>query len=76
MKISISTFLLFLTFLSLFLVFDTKFHGPDQPIYYAYTASLVEDGDLNVVNQLNPKQDKYYFPFGRLGVSKTYNFGK
>ncbi len=33
------------------LVCGTAFVGPDQPIYFAYTASFVEDGDLNVVNQ-------------------------
>ena len=59
-------------FLYLFFVYDTDFHGPDEPIYCAYTASIVEDGDLNAVNHLNQKYP-YYLPDGKVGVSKTYN---
>jgi len=58
-------FFLYMFFLYLFLVFNTTFTGPDQPIYYAYTQSVVEDGDLNVVNQ---------FYRGEKVVTQTYNF--
>ncbi|MDP2928055.1 MAG: tetratricopeptide repeat protein [Candidatus Omnitrophota bacterium] len=53
-------------FLYFFFVFDVNFHGPDEPVYFGYTASLVEDGDLNIVNQV-------YFGYGKF-VSETYNF--
>ncbi len=43
-----------LLFIYLFFLLDTGFHGPDEPIYFAYTASIVEDGDLNVLNQAYP----------------------
>ena len=56
----------FCIFVYLFLVYDTGFHGPDEPIYFAYTASVVGDGDLNVLNQAYPIS---YPPV----VSKTYN---
>jgi tetratricopeptide (TPR) repeat protein len=49
-----------------FLVFDVNFHGPDEPVYFAYTKSIVEDGDLNLINQV-------YSDFGQI-VTKTYNF--
>jgi tetratricopeptide (TPR) repeat protein len=49
-----------------FLVFDINFHGPDEPVYFAYTKSIVEDGDLNLINQV-------YSDFGQI-VTKTYNF--
>jgi hypothetical protein len=55
----------FLIFLWSFTVFDIRFRGPDEPIYYAYTASVVQDGDLNAVNQFYP--DKAGF------VSRTFN---
>lgn len=61
-----------LFFIYLFVVYDTKFYGPDEPIYFAYTASIVEDGDLNAINHLDP-HNSYYFPSGRKAVSKTYN---
>ena len=68
-----SLFIFFgLFLLYLFLVFDTDFHGPDQPIYFAYTASVIEDGDLNAVNHLDETYS-YYLPSGKIGVSKTYN---
>lgn len=51
-------------FLYFFITFDINFHGPDEPIYFAYTASVVEDGDLNAINQ-------FYRP--SKFVSKTYN---
>lgn len=50
-------------FISLFAVYKINFHGPDQPIYLAYTTSIVEDGDLNVVNN----------GYSKHSVSKTYN---
>lgn len=66
-------YLIFLVFfLYLFVVYNTNFHGPDEPIYFAYTASVVEDGDLNVVNQTGLRHS-YYFPSGEMGISKTYN---
>lgn len=58
-------FLLYAFFLYLFLVFNANFIGPDHPIYYAYTRSIVEEGDLNVVNQ---------FYRGEKVVTQTYNF--
>ena len=39
-------------FIYFFLVFDINFFGPDEPVYFAYTESLVKDGDLNLVNQV------------------------
>jgi len=57
-------FFIILFFLYLFFVYDTGFHGPDEPIYLAYTASIVEDGDLNAINN--------FYRDGKF-VSKTYN---
>jgi tetratricopeptide (TPR) repeat protein len=54
-----------LSFLYLFLIYDVNFHGPDEPVYYGYTKSIVEDGDLNLANQV-------YYNFGKF-VSSTYN---
>jgi len=48
-----------------FFVFDVNFRGPDEPIYFSYTASVIEDGDLNAVNQFNADSGIY--------VSQTYN---
>jgi tetratricopeptide (TPR) repeat protein len=48
-----------------FLAFDINFCGPDEPVYFAYTKSLVDDGDLNIVNQV-------YNDYGQF-VSPTYN---
>ncbi|OGX23761.1 MAG: hypothetical protein A2Y03_04820 [Omnitrophica WOR_2 bacterium GWF2_38_59] len=59
-------------FIYFFLVFNTNFQGPDQPVYFAYTESVVEDGDLNVVNNIG--DSNYFFPSGIKNVSKTYNF--
>jgi len=61
-----------LFFVGLFLVYDVNFHGADEPIYFAYTASLVDDGDLNAVNHLD-EHYPYYLPSGKIGVSRTYN---
>ncbi|MBD3264681.1 MAG: tetratricopeptide repeat protein, partial [Candidatus Omnitrophica bacterium] len=57
---------LFLLVFYVFIVFEVDFRGADEPIYYAYTQSLVEDGDLNVVNQ---DYQKSY----QVTVSQTYN---
>lgn len=54
-----------LVFIYLFLVYDVNFRGPDEPVYFAYTASIVKDGDLNIINQ-------FYNDYGQY-VSKTYN---
>ncbi|MFA5356956.1 MAG: tetratricopeptide repeat protein [Candidatus Omnitrophota bacterium] len=56
-------------FIYMFVVYNINFRGPDQPVYYAYTASIVDDGDLNAVNHL----DSRYPQFDRFTVSKTYN---
>ena len=73
MRARFITYLCFLFFfIYLFLVFVTDFRGPDEPIYYAYTASVVEEGDLNAIDNLDSKRD-YYFPSGVIEVSKTYN---
>jgi len=57
-----------------FIIFDVEFQGPDQPIYYAYTESIVKDHDLNVINQLDLKYHPCFFPLGEITVSPTYNF--
>lgn len=73
MRAKFITYLCFLLFfIYFFLIFETNFHGPDEPIYYAYTESVIEDGDLNVVNNI-PSNHRYYFPSGVIEVSKTYN---
>lgn len=56
----------FIIFLWFFAIYDIDFRGPDEPIYFAYTASLAEDGDLNAVNH-------YVFP-DRIEISSSYNF--
>lgn len=35
-----------------FLCFDADFRGPDEPVYLAYTASMVSDGDFNVLDEV------------------------
>ena len=65
-------FTFLLIFLYFFIIFNINFKGPDEPIYYAYTASIVEDGDLNAVNHLNECYP-YYLPSGKVGISETYN---
>lgn len=69
---NIKYFIFLFFFLYLFVVHDTHFGGPDQPIYFAYTASVLEDGDLNAVNHLD-LSSPYYLPSGKIGISKTYN---
>ncbi|MBU0468345.1 MAG: glycosyltransferase family 39 protein [Candidatus Omnitrophica bacterium] len=66
-------FFFFILLIAFFLIFKTDFNGPDQPIYYAYTESIVEDGDLNVINNINFNHE-YYFPEDIKSVTKTYNF--
>ncbi len=63
-------FLIFILYL--FAIYDVNFHGPDEPIYFAYTASIVEDGDLNAVNHLD-QHYPYYLAGGKIGISRTYN---
>ena len=46
-------------FLYSFLAYDPNFHGADEPIYYAYTASVVEDGDLNPLDEFSPNFDAF-----------------
>ncbi len=55
-----------------FFSFTTNFEGPDMPIYYAYTRSVVEDRDLNPVRYIDERYP-YVFPDGTYGVSPTYN---
>jgi hypothetical protein len=62
----------FLFFLYFFIVFEPGFHGPDEPLYFSYTDSIVADGDLNLVNNID-LNNAYFFPSGKIGVSKTYN---
>ncbi|MDP2927996.1 MAG: glycosyltransferase family 39 protein [Candidatus Omnitrophota bacterium] len=74
MKRKYIAYFIFVTFfLYLFVVYDVNFHGPDEPIYFAYTASVVEDSDLNVANQIDLKHYPHYLTSGKFGVSKTYN---
>ncbi len=61
-------FIFFAFFLYLFFIYDVNFHGPDEPIYFAYTASIVDDGDMNVINQLLSKYEQFNFD-----LSATYN---
>ncbi len=59
-------------FLYLFAVYDIKYQGPDSPIYFAYTASVVNDGDLNAVNNIYEPYVSY-IPSLTIGVSESYN---
>ncbi|MCX5694755.1 MAG: hypothetical protein NT014_06545 [Candidatus Omnitrophica bacterium] len=59
-------------FLYLFVVYDANFPGPDEPIYLSYTASIVQDGDFNVINHTDPRYP-FNLPSGKLGISKSYN---
>ena len=53
-------YVFFLVFcLYIFAVYDIGFNGADEPIYYAYTASVVEDGDLNAINEVSPQFDQF-----------------
>ncbi len=56
-------FILVFFFLFLFGAYNANFQGPDDG-YFQYTASVVEDGDLNLINQFY-RDGKY--------ISKTYN---
>ena len=64
-NIKLISFTLF--FIYLFVIANTYFRGPDEPIYLNYTVSVVEDGDLNIINQL-------YSSGGNFKVSKSFNF--
>ncbi|MDD5356460.1 MAG: glycosyltransferase family 39 protein, partial [Candidatus Omnitrophica bacterium] len=63
--------LLFFTYL--FIVYDVNFNGPDYPIYLAYTASLVDDGDLNAAKHSDSSYYYSLFLNNQIAVSKTYN---
>lgn len=56
-----------------FVVFETNFKGPDATSYYAYTESIVEDKDLNLVNNIEAYPDCWYAPWQKLGVSSNFN---
>lgn len=64
MKIKLNPFIAragyLILFVYCFIVFDAHFHGADEPIYYQYTASIVDDGDLNIANQMFNPGEKYY----------------
>ncbi len=51
-----------------FLVYNINFRGPDEPIYFAYTASVVEDGDLNIINRVGELDEWAMY------VTQTYNW--
>lgn len=73
MKNKMIVFSIFMSLLMVFfLFFEIDFKGPDFPIYYSYTQSIIEDGDLNPVNNIKYVSD-YYFPNGIKRVSQTYN---
>ena len=61
----------FLIFLYLFSVYNINFRGADQPVYFAYTASIIDDGDLNIVNQLGRTDG---MDFWKYYVTETYNY--
>ncbi len=65
-------FIFSILFIIILLFLKTDFWGPDDPIYYAYTASVVNDRDLNPVNHI---YDQYTYVFwdGTIGISPTYN---
>ena len=46
-------------FVYLLVISNIDFNGPDEPIYFAYVASIVEDNDLNAVNHLNENYPYY-----------------
>ena len=48
----IQSLIFILVLIYLFIISNTYFRGPDEPIYLNYTASVVDDSDLNIVNQL------------------------
>ncbi|MDD5254687.1 MAG: hypothetical protein PHR11_01370 [Candidatus Omnitrophica bacterium] len=50
---------LLVSFFYCFLVYESNFHGPDEPIYFSYIASIVEDGDLNVANQMYRSGERF-----------------
>ncbi len=75
MKINnIIYFCFFILLVYFFTVFETNFNGPDEPIYYSYTESIAEDGDFNVINNIEFNQDDDYRGSQGLNVSKTYNY--
>ncbi len=71
-KFKVVTWFFCLVFLYLFAIYKIDFFGPDCPIYYSYTASVVENGDLNAVNNQYGNYP-YYIPDLEMEISKTYN---
>jgi hypothetical protein len=63
---NITRLILLVFFIYSFMIYNINFSGTDDPIYFAYTASIVDDGDLNAVNQVYSRVDKF-------AISKTYN---
>ncbi len=59
-------------FIIILLFLKTDFWGPDYPIYYAYTESVIQDGDLNPVNRIG-EHYTYVLLDGTVGISPTYN---
>jgi hypothetical protein len=62
---TLSLFLLFLCLVILALNFDPDVMKIDKGIYLKYTESVLEDGDLNIINQSSPKE--------RWIATQTYN---
>ncbi len=74
MKINIINKVIFgLLLVYFFLVFDTRFHGPDEPLYFAYTESIVQDLDLNIVNNIDYTLHPFYLVAGKKEISPTDN---
>lgn len=64
----------FFLLLYFILVFKTDFRGPDMPVYYAYTESIIEDGDLNLINNVRFRSKDDYRGLKGIGISRTYNY--
>jgi len=80
MKIKVGILVGAFFFLYLFLTYSTGFYGPDMPVYYAYTKSIIEDGDLNLadfkiegLDRIPRFRDEPYY-YKAKGISQTYNF--
>jgi hypothetical protein len=75
MKIkNIGRFIVFLSFfIYLFVVYDVNFNGPDCPVYLAYTASVVDDGDLNAAKHSGSSYYRFRPLADKIPLSKTYN---
>ncbi len=63
-------------FLYSFLIFRTDYDGPDAPLYFAYTQSIVEDFDLNLADELFFNGSFWYgrpFTISRTGHYTDYH---